>query len=194
MKMKLNLGGKGDKSSRRIKPWQAVAGVIALVMIPTLGNTFAGSIVVNTAQNVEFGQGIASTAACDSAVTITPYALYDATQAGYFLDTITVSNIELRDTATVGAGGNYLSCLGKTFKIQVLNGSNVLKSWITTGVTTGSATVNSTSGTNTASNTTSGLTVVVSGSGTAAGSVEFGIDSATVLSANEVTKILIQTQ
>jgi hypothetical protein len=194
MKMKLNLGGKDAKGLRRVKPWQAIVGVIALVMVPTLGNTFAGSITVNTAQNVEFGQGIASTAACDSNVTITPYALYDATQAGYFLDTITVSNIELRDTSTVGAGGNYLSCLGKTFKLQVLNGSNVLKSWVTAGVNTGSATVNSTSGTNTASGVTTGLSVVVTGSGSTTGSIEFGIDSTTILSAGEVTKILIQTQ
>jgi len=191
MKMKLNLGGKDAKGLRRVKPWQAIVGVIALVMVPTLGNTFAGSITVNTAQNVEFGQGIASTAACDSSVTITPYALYDASQAGYFLDTITVSGIELRDSTTAVSN---LTCLGKTIKIQVLNGSNVLKSWVTAGVNTGSATVNSTSGTNTASGVTSGLTVVVSGSGTATGSVEFGIDSATILSAGEVTKILIQTQ
>jgi hypothetical protein len=191
MKMKLNLGGKDAKGLRRVKPWQAIVGVIALVMVPTLGNTFAGSITVNTAQNVEFGQGIASTAACDSNVTITPYALYDATQAGYFLDTITVSGIELRDSSTAASN---LTCLGKTIKLQVLNGSNVLKSWVTAGVNTGSATVNSTSGTNTASGVTSGLSVVVSGSGTATGSVEFGIDSTTILSAGEVTKILIQTQ
>jgi hypothetical protein len=188
MKMKLNLGGKG---TRRVKPWQAIAGVIALVMIPTLGNTFAGQITVNTAQNVEFGQGIASTAACDSDVTITPYALYVAASTNYYLDTITVSGLELRESSTAVSN---LTCLGKTLKIQVLNGSNVLQSWVTTGVTTGSATINATSGTNTLSGVTSGLTGILTGSGTASGSVELGIDSATAILASNVTKILIQTQ
>jgi len=191
MKMKLNLNGKGEKGSRRVKPWQAIVGVIALVMIPSLGNTFAGSIVVNTAQNVEFGQGIASTAACDSAVTITPYAKYvAATTNNYVLETITVTNIELRETTTAEAG---LTCLGKTIKIQVLNGSNVLQSWVTAGTTTGAATINATAGVNTTSSVTSGLTAILTGSNSATGSLEFGITSPTLLAA-EVTKILIQTQ
>jgi len=191
MKMKLNLNGKGEKGSRRVKPWQAIVGVIALVMIPSLGNTFAGSITVNTAQNVEFGQGIASTAACDSAVTITPYAKYVAASTNnYVLESITVTNIELRETTTAASN---LTCLGKTIKIQVLNGSNVLQSWVAAGTTTGAATINATAGTNTTSSVTSGLTAILTGSNSATGSLEFGITSPTLLAA-EVTKILIQTQ
>jgi hypothetical protein len=190
MKMKINLSGKGSGKSRRVKPWQVIAGVIALVMVPAIGNTFAGSITVNSAQNVEFGQGIASAAACDSAVTITPEAKYVTGNANYYLETITVSDLELRDT---GTALNNLSCLGKTFKIQVLDGSNVLQQWVSSGVTTGAATINGTSGTNTSSGVTSGLVATVAGSGTASGSLAFKVSTPYLLASN-VTKILIQTQ
>lgn len=189
MKMKLNLSGKGEKTSRRIKPWQAIAGVIALVMIPTLGNTFAGSIAVNTNQNVEFGQGIAATAACDDAVTITPYAKYVSAQANYYLETITVSNLDFADTATA----TDTNCRGKTFKIQVLDSANNLQTWYQTGQT-GSATTDSTQTGTTVSAVSSGLTVIQAGSNSPTGSLSFKVDSATALLASQVNKILIQTQ
>jgi hypothetical protein len=189
MKMKLDLKGKGDGKSRRVRPWQVIIGVVALVLVPTLGNTFAGAIAVNSAQNVEFGQGIASTAACDPDVTITPEAKYDTSTANYYLETITVSSIELRDSSTAA---NNLTCLGKVFKLQVLNGSNVLQAWVSAGVTTGSGTISSTAGTNTASSVTSGLTATVAGSNSATGSIAFRVNTPYLL-ASAVTKILIQT-
>jgi hypothetical protein len=190
MKMKLNLNGKGGKGVRRVKPWQAIAGVIALVMIPTLGNTFAGSITVNTNQNIEFGQGIASTAACDDAVTITPYAKYVAAQTNYYLETITISNLNFADTATV----TDTNCRGKVFKIQVLDNGNTLQEWVTTGVTTGSAKTDATQTGTTVTDKTSGLTVIQSGSNSVNGILSFKVDSETALLASRVTKILIQTQ
>jgi hypothetical protein len=190
MKMKLNLNGKDGGKSRRVKPWQVIVGVIALVMVPAVGNTFAGSITVNSAQNVEFGQGVASAAACDSNVIITPEAKYVTGSANYYLETITVSSLELRDSTTAL---NNLTCLGKTFKIQVLDGSNVIQEWISAGVSTGTATPSSTSGTNTASGVTSGLVATVSGSGTSSGSLALKVSTPYLL-ASSVTKILIQTQ
>jgi hypothetical protein len=188
MKMKLNLSDKGGKNSRRVKPWQAIVGVIALVMVPTLGNTFAGSITVNTAQNVEFGQGIASTAACDSAVTITPYAKYVAAQANYYLETITVSNIDFADTSTA----TDTNCRGKVFKIQVLDSADTLQTWYVTG-TTGSAKTDPTQTGTTISDKSSGLTVIQTGPNTETGTVSFKVDSETALLASRVDKILIQT-
>jgi hypothetical protein len=188
MKMKLNLNGKGDKSSRRIKPWQAIAGVIALVMIPTLGNTFAGSIAVNTNQNVEFGQGIAATAACDSAVTITPYAKYVSAQANYYLETITVSDVDFSDTATV----TDTNCRGKRFTLQVLDSGNTLQTWFVTGKS-GYGVTDSTQLGTTISSKSSGLTVLQTGPNTETGTVVFKIDSETVILASQVSKILIQT-
>jgi len=188
MKMKLNLNGKGEKGSRRVKPWQAIVGVIALVMIPSLGNTFAGSITVNTAQNVEFGQGIASTAACDSAVTITPYAKYVVAQANYYLETITVSDIDFADTSTV----TDTNCRGKVFKIQVLDSANTLQTWYVTG-TTGSAKTDATQSGTTVTDASSGLTVIQGGSNSQTGTLSFKVDSETVILASKIDKILIQT-
>jgi hypothetical protein len=185
MKMKLNLGGKGI---RRVKPWQAIAGVIALVMIPTLGNTFAGSIAVNTNQNVEFGQGIAATAACDDSVTITPFAKYVSAQANYYLETITVSNIRFTDTVTA----TDTNCRGKKFTLQVLDNANTLQTWFVTGQS-GFAVTDATQLGNTIGSKSSGLTVTQTGANTTTGTLAFKIDSETVILASQVSKILIQT-
>jgi hypothetical protein len=185
MKMKLNLGGKG---TRRVKPWQAIAGVIALVMIPTLGNTFAGQIAVNTNQNVEFGQGIAATAACDSSVTITPFAKYVSAQANYYLETITVSDIRFTDTVTA----TDTNCRGKKFTIQVLDNTNTLQTWFVTGQS-GFAVTDATQSGNTISSKSSGLAVTQTGANTTTGTLSFKIESETVILASKVDKILIQT-
>ena len=188
MKMKLNLGGKDAKGLRRVKPWQAIVGVIALVMVPTLGNTFAGSIAVNTNQNVEFGQGIAATAACDDSVTITPFAKYVSAQANYYLETITVSNIRFTDTATV----TDTNCRGKKVTLQVLDNANTLQQWFATGQS-GFAVTDSTQSGNTIGSKSSGLTVIQDGANTTTGSLSFKIDSETAILASQVSKILIQT-
>jgi hypothetical protein len=124
MKMKLNLGGKSEKGFRRVRPWQAIVGVIALVMIPTLGNTFAGQIAVNanSGNGVEFGQGITATAACDNDVTITPSAKYDTGTSTFYLESITVSNIDFNGDLTN-------SCLGKTIELAVIDSVTNVTPW-----------------------------------------------------------------
>lgn len=187
----IDLKGQGKNSGRRVKAWQVILGVLALVLVPSLGNTFAGAITVNAGQNVEFGQGKASAAACDPAITITPTSAF--VSGNYKLETITITNLELRDTATVGAGGNYLTCLGKTFKLQILDGSSVVQEWIASGTSTGLAVLDSSTGSNTATTTTTGITVSQSGSGSTNGTLNFHVTTPYLLSSS-VSTILIQTQ
>ena len=79
-----------------------------------LGNTFAASISLNSGGNVEFGQGVALTTACDDDLLVTPYSTFVNTEGGgdFIFTSLTVTRISSE-------------CDGKTFIIKAYsNGSN----------------------------------------------------------------------
>jgi hypothetical protein len=192
MKMKLDLRGKGDGKSRRVKPWQVIIGVVALVLVPSLGNTFAGSIAVNANNGnaVEFGQGITATAACDPNVTITPSAKYDTGTATFYLESITVSNVDFNSTITD-------SCLGKTIELSVIDSATNVTPW-GAGNNTVSLKVDSTSGSNTppVKTPSSNFTMTTSGATTDSGTVYFQYTGSITgsIKGPDVTKIIIQSK
>jgi hypothetical protein len=192
MKMKLDLRGKGDGKSRRVKPWQVIIGVVALVLVPSLGNTFAGSIAVNANNGnaVEFGQGITATAACDPNVTITPSAKYDTATATFYLESITVSNVDFNSTVTD-------SCLGKTIELSVIDSATNVTPW-GAGNNTVSLKVDSTSGSNTppVKTPSSNFTMTTSGATTDSGTVYFQYTGSITgsIKGPDVTKIIIQSK
>lgn len=190
--MKLDLRGKGDGKSRRVKPWQVIVGVIALVLVPSLGNTFAGSIAVNANNGnaVEFGQGITATAACDNDVTITPSAKYDTATAQFYLESITVSNVDFNNGVTN-------SCLGKTIELSVIDSATNVTPW-GSGNNTFSLKVDSSSGSNTPTNKTpsSNFTMTTGGGQTDSGTVYFQYTGTITgsIKGPDVTKIIIQSK
>jgi len=104
----LNLGseevpeGKKKSKNRNLK---IALGLAAVILVPTIGSTLAGNITVGTG-SVEFGQGSVTTAACDSAITVTPTSTFTNTSgAGTF------------KVGTVLITGIADACSGKTFKI-----------------------------------------------------------------------------
>lgn len=91
------------KSKRNLK---IALGLAAVILVPTIGSTLAGSITVSSG-SVEFGQGSVQTAACDSTLTVTPTSTFtNATGAGTF------------KVGTVVISGIADACSGKTFKIK----------------------------------------------------------------------------
>jgi hypothetical protein len=82
-------------------------GIFALVGATTLGTTLASNISLNGGANVEFGQGIATTTACDSNVVLTPTSTFVNSESdGEFMFTsVSVSDISE-------------SCFGKNFTIK----------------------------------------------------------------------------
>ncbi len=102
----LNLGGSFEPSARSSKKkFKVVLGIGLLAAVMGMGSTLAASITLNAGSAVEFGQGIASTAACDSAITITPFSTYANAVAGDFLfSSFTLSNV---DTSTAGCASKY---------------------------------------------------------------------------------------
>jgi hypothetical protein len=163
-----------------------VFGAALLLVIPLLGNTLAGTITINNVGGkVEFGQGIAQTVACDSdGVTISPAAAYDSTTARFNISSITVSGINLSDSAT--------ACAGKTFKLYVVDTASALANYVTASINNMSVTANSssagwlstTAGTGTALSKSTGNTTSESFTATI---------SLPIYSAGDVSKIIIQS-
>jgi hypothetical protein len=99
----LNLGGAADNyspASKSRKKLRVILGIGALAAVTGIGSTLAANISLNGGGNVEFGQGVATTAACDDDITLTPvstfsnasYAYDDATFA---MTAIQISGIDL---------------------------------------------------------------------------------------------------
>ena len=71
--LNLDSGDEAATPNKKKSKWLKIGiGVSALVLIPTIGSTLAGSININAGSGVEFGQGVVSTAACDGTITVAP--------------------------------------------------------------------------------------------------------------------------
>ena len=107
----LNLGSdempekKKKSNTRNLK---IALGLAAVILVPTIGSTLAGSITVGTG-TVEFGQGFVTTAACDTEITVTPTSVLTT-------GTFNIANIAITDV-------DDEDCNNKFFTIKVLSGS-----------------------------------------------------------------------
>ena len=104
----LNFDQDGKSKSR--KPLKVLLGIGGLAAVVTLASTLAASININSGP-VEFGQGVASTTACDSELTITPQSEFDNSygpDGDFLFSGFTISELD----STVGG------CAGKGFTIK----------------------------------------------------------------------------
>ena len=76
------------------KKMKIALGAAVLLLIPILGTTFAASIAVNSGNPIQFGQGVTSINACDSEVNIAPAGGYDYDTNSFYLETVTVTNLD----------------------------------------------------------------------------------------------------
>lgn len=111
--MQLNLGSEEEpevKKRRNTRNLKIALGLVAVILIPTIGSTLAGNITIGTDNSVEFGQGFTATAACDSdGITVIPSAVL--VSGTFNLESITVSGVNT-------------GCTSKNFTFKVLNSSN----------------------------------------------------------------------
>jgi len=96
----LNLGGAAEENSaapKSRKKFRVILGIGALAAVTGIGSTLAANISLNGGGNVEFGQGVATTAACDDDITLTPISEFSNTEedATFAMTAIQVSNIDL---------------------------------------------------------------------------------------------------
>ncbi|MEY4312890.1 MAG: hypothetical protein RLZZ319_399 [Actinomycetota bacterium] len=97
-----DLRAAQEKKKRKVLvPFLAGLGVAAL--FPVVGSTLAANISLGSG-DIEFGQGQVGTVTCDTSITITPSASYDAGT-----DSFNVGNVVLGDIAA--------ACDGKTLTL-----------------------------------------------------------------------------
>jgi hypothetical protein len=115
----LNLGGASDDNSsapKARKKMGVLLGIGALAAVTGLGSTLAANISLNSATGgaVEFGQGVVTTAACDSdGITVTPVSAFDNSvdPAVFNLASIGLTDIDV-------SGDPAAACSGKTLTIK----------------------------------------------------------------------------
>jgi hypothetical protein len=157
-------------------------GIGALIAIPVIGFTFAAPITVNTGGTIEFGQGVTQTTTCDSAVTVTPTALFTnaqgATNSAFSLKTITVAGIAS-------------TCNEKTFTIKVYDNASANPLTIASVTAPAVATAVSVQFLSAGS----GMAPVATTNATVSdqSSTSFTITLATTVSAADVFKITVET-
>lgn len=119
----LNLGGAQESTPSEKKsrtPLRVLLGIGALAAVVGVGSTLAANISLNGGGNVEFGQGVATTASCDGEITVTPISEFNSADDAFYLNSIQLSGI---DTGTQGEG-DTVGCAGKTLTIKAYDNSS----------------------------------------------------------------------
>jgi len=103
---------------KKNKTLKVLLGIGALVAIPVVSTTLAGTVAINSGSSIQFGQGVVSTATCDNAITVSLDSVFSS--GSFVLENINLSNLNTTPTSSeVGCGGKYL-------KIRAYNASNQL--------------------------------------------------------------------
>ena len=124
----LNLGGASDNNSsapKTGKKLRVLLGIGALAAVTGIGSTLAANISLGDG-NVEFGQGVVTTAACDGDITIAPSSIFvnpspapsgsPATTARFDLGTIALSDVDT--SAQDPSTDDHVGCAGATLTIK----------------------------------------------------------------------------
>ena len=77
--------GFGTTMIDRKRPWLKYLSFGAMGLVIFIGSTFAANININTAGQVEFGQGLTQTSACDTNFVLTPIATFSNGNPGQFM-------------------------------------------------------------------------------------------------------------
>jgi len=172
------------KKSNNLK---SLAGLATVAAIAVLGSTLAANISLGSASGIEFGQGVQTTTACDSAITVTPSVRFvNAAGAGtFYLSTIALSDIDLRGTAY---------CSAKTFTLSAYNDSAATPLQLATGTANAQIT-QATFGVSAGGTVVSsdGVSSSVTGGTTSTGVVTLGFGTPSSTS-GAVYKITLQSQ
>jgi len=126
----LDFNSSEGISPRNHKKLKYILGIGVIAGVLAIGSTLAANINLNTSHPIEFGQGIASTTACDNEFLITPTAGFvNATSEGSFMFTgITFSGLDTNDQIQDNLPQG---CVGKVLKIKAYGTSGeALKTYL----------------------------------------------------------------
>jgi hypothetical protein len=180
------------KSTRKNNNLKSLAGLATVAAVAVLGSTLAANITLGSG-SLEFGQGVQTTAACDSSITLSPKVSFvnHATNPQFYLSTISFSDVDTRTAGQSEVSGGT-GCSGKTLTLNTYGQtsatpvsfatvSSSLVSVATIGIATNSIT------------TSAGFTIAGVGTdGTAKAKFDFGINEPAATS-GAVYKITLQS-
>ena len=176
-----------SSSAKRSGLMPMVTFGIAVLVLGGMSTTLAGTISLNSGGTVEFGQGVVTTAACDTSLSVTPTSTYETSTSVFKVNKVTISNVGAL-TGTNGTG-----CMGKYFKITAYDSMTVTQItptgasatdfvWIKLPGTAGSSDTSTVSNKTQYSSKTTGLTIddvtgtwtTTQSTGSAAGTIIIG--------------------
>ena len=129
----LNLGSDDDpvvKKKSKSRNLKIALGLAALILIPTIGSTLAGTITIGTSNTLEFAQGVTATTACDSAIVITPGSTLSS--GTFKLTTLALTNII--NASDTGCAGKYLTLKVMDSSTTLVNITDAANSGVATQV------------------------------------------------------------
>jgi hypothetical protein len=99
------------KSAPKKSNLKSLAGLATVAAVAVLGSTLAANISLGSG-TLEFGQGVQVTAACDSAITLSPKVNFVNTAGGgvFMFSTVSFSDVDGRAAGT--------GCAGKTLTLN----------------------------------------------------------------------------
>jgi hypothetical protein len=129
------------KSAPKKSNLKSLAGLATVAAVAVLGSTLAANITLGSG-SLEFGQGVQTTAACDSNISVSPKVTFvnSATNPQFMLSTISLTGVDNTDQSGATEG-----CDGKTLQINaygnsdatplsIASASNTAYSLVTVGV------------------------------------------------------------
>jgi hypothetical protein len=122
-----------SRSSNKSGLMPLVSFGIAVLVLGGMSTTLAGTITLNSSGNVEFGQGIVTTAACDSSVRVVPATTYDTATSTFAVSQLVVDGIGVASSDTTSATQISNGCLGKLFTFKAYTDTGVALSFTPTG-------------------------------------------------------------
>jgi hypothetical protein len=172
------------KSSAKKSNLKSLAGLATVAAVAVLGSTLAANISLGSS-SIEFGQGVQTTAACDSAITISPKVTFvNGSSPVFMLSTVSFSGLDAASTTTCQGKTLTLNAYGDTsatpLQIATVGGSTALTN-ATIGITSGNPT-------SAAGTTISGVT----GGGTSALAFDLGFSTPSATS-GAVYKLTLQS-
>jgi hypothetical protein len=141
------------KSAPKKSNLKSLAGLATVAAVAVLGSTLAANISLGSGSALEFGQGVQTTAACDSSITLSPKVTFvnNLTNPQFYLSTISFSDVDTRTAGQSSVVSGGTGCAGKTLTLNAYGetsatpigfatASNTLVSVATIGITTGTIT------------------------------------------------------
>jgi hypothetical protein len=121
------------KSGRKKSNLKSLAGLATVAAIAVLGSTLAANISLGSG-SLEFGQGVQTTAACDSSIIVSPKVTFvNGASPQFMLSTISLTDVNATacdsKTFTLNAYGNT-----DATPLNIASSSNVAYSYASIGV------------------------------------------------------------